>query len=531
MRGAIFYTGGIAFTSGIFLRSFFDIGGAGITLVLLVGIGCLLAWRITGHLQNSPLLVFGFVCCLLALGAARLHMPESQPSPLAAYEGVTTTLTGRIVREPEMREKVVHLYVVPDIEPKTRERILVTIDRFVYAKNPLVYGDMLSLEGELQKPEAFEADGGRVFDYPGYLKARGVQYTMRYASVTKVGHDERALVGMLYTQKEVFQKALRSIVPEPQSSLGEGVLLGVKRALPESLETTFRETGIIHIVVLSGYNVMIVVEALMYMLAFFFFPRTRMLMGTCAIVLFALFVGLSATVVRASIMAILLLIARGTGRVYAVLRALMLAAVGMLVVNPYLLVHDPGFQLSFLATLGLLLLSPPIEQRLSRVPQLLGMRSFVTATLATQVFVLPLLLYHTGTFSMVSVPVNVLVLPMVPVAMLATFLAGLAGIVSHTFGMAIGFFAHLALGYIIRVAELFGALPFAAFSMDAFPFWVVVLAYAALAYLIWRIRGGSLKKDDPVVNAYAGWTIEEEKEISPEARSASGESKSPLPFR
>jgi competence protein ComEC len=230
-------------------------------------------------------------------------------------------------------------------------------------------------------------------------------------------------------------------------------------------------------------------------------------------------------------MAILLLIARGTGRVYAVLRALMLAAVGMLVVNPYLLVHDPGFQLSFLATLGLLLLSPPIEQRLSRVPQLLGMRSFVTATLATQVFVLPLLLYHTGTFSMVSVPVNVLVLPMVPVAMLATFLAGLAGIVSHTFGMAIGFFAHLALGYIIRVAELFGALPFAAFSMDAFPFWVVVLAYAALAYLIWRIRGGSLKKDDPVVNAYAGWTIEEEKEISPEARSASGESKSPLPFR
>ncbi len=69
MRGAIFYTGGIAFTSGIFFRSFFDIGGTGVALVLLVGIGCLLAWRIAGHLQNSPLLVFGFVCCLLALGA------------------------------------------------------------------------------------------------------------------------------------------------------------------------------------------------------------------------------------------------------------------------------------------------------------------------------------------------------------------------------------------------------------------------------------------------------------------------------
>jgi len=149
-------------------------------------------------------------------------------------------------------------------------------------------------------------------------------------------------------------RSIEAVIPEPQVGLAEGLLLGVKQALGDELEVVFRKTGIIHIVVLSGYNVMLVVIFITYVLSYVLPYRARVPFGILAIVCFAVLVGLSATVVRASIMASLILFARATGRTYAVMRALCFAGVIMVLINPYLLVYDVGFQLSFLATLGLI---------------------------------------------------------------------------------------------------------------------------------------------------------------------------------
>jgi len=333
----------------------------------------------------------------------------------------------------------------------------------------------------------------------------------------------------LFVWKKKFMDSLELILPSPHSGLGEGILLGVKRALGEDLEEAFRKTGIIHIVVLSGYNILIVVSAMMYILAYFCRPKTRMVFGLAWIVSFALLVGLSATVLRASLMAALLLVAQATGRNYAVLRALMLAGVMMLLLNPYLLVYDIGFQLSFMATLGLILFSEYIEKRLTFMPDIIGLRGIATATIATQIVVLPLLLYHTGMLSIVSLVVNILVLPMVPVAMLLTFLTGILAMVSQTLGSLVGFLAYGSLNYIIKIAEFFGNLPLSAKTIDAFPFWIVVVAYALIAvWYIIKVKDDNYEVEGvEVQNDYDGWTIEEEK--SPETRSASGDSS--LPFR
>ena len=311
----------------------------------------------------------------------------------------------------------------------------------------------------------------------------------------------------LFTQKHTFQSAIENAILQPMAGLGEGVLLGVRGALPDDLESAFRTTGIIHIVVLSGYNIMIVVEWLTYVLAFFFGPRMRMVLGIIAIATFVLLVGASATAVRAGVMASLLLVARGTGRTYAVLRALFLAAVCMLIANPFLLVHDPGFQLSFLATIGLIVLASKIESYVVGIPERFGLRTIVTATLATQIFVLPLLLYQTGLFSVVSLVVNALVLPMVPVAMMLTFVTGVTGTILASVGLMFGFIASLSLSYIVWIAEVFAALPFAAFSVDAFPFWVVCVLYVGLALFLMRPRRGTNIDD---VSELASWTIEED---------------------
>ena len=542
MRGRFFYTIGIAFASGIFLRSFFDIGYAGIGFSFVLGVSFVCAWRIKTKGINSPLFLSSLFFIFLALGLLRLEMSEVSGSVFGEYEGEKVLFVGKIAREPEVRETNTHLYIDPtDIGNDSDELVLVTTDKFSNPGVGLAYGDTVYVEGTLELPESFETDTGRMFDYPGYLKARGIEYVVSFGKVTLEKEEEGTFLGALFRGKNTFMRTVEEAIPEPHAGLGEGVLLGVKRAIGKDLEQTFRETGIIHIVVLSGYNIMIVVECMTFVLAYLFRPRMQMVLGIGIILLFALLVGLSATVIRASMMAGLLLIARGTGRTYAVLRALIFAGVLMLIHNPYLLVHDPGFQLSFLATLGLILLSPPIESRLIYIPTMIGMRKFVTATLATQIFVLPLLLYQMGMFSAVAVLVNVLVLPMVPVAMLLTFLTGIFGMISSTLGLGIGYVTYLSLEYIIKVAEFFGSLPFASSQVGVFPFWVVLCTYGVmtvvLSVLLKNKDEGThiddlVPKKTETTNDYEGWTIVEEIpkiKKSVEAHNASTDSS--FPFR
>lgn len=527
MSNTHFYTIGVAFASGIFFRSFFYMGVADILFLLGVAFVCRVVWRHKAFGFVSPLFLTSLALITFALGALRLGVEESHVSLLEQYENEKIVLEGKVVREPEFREKAVHLYVAPAIEG-VDEYVLVTADKFAFTDSTLGYGDFVRVSGVVKKPEPFETDGGRTFNYSGYLRARNVMYTIPFANVV-VTEEVPSFTASLYDGKHSFVRVLEQAIPAPESGLGEGVLLGVKRSLGDDLEEVFRKTGIIHIVVLSGYNIMIVVEVIMYVLTALFFPRTRMFLGIGAVCIFSLLVGFSATVVRASLMAILLIVARCTGRVYAVLRALMLALVVMLLLNPYLLVHDVGFQLSFLATLGLILFSPLIEKWLTIIPTIIGIRSFATATLATQITVLPLLLYHTGMFSVVSLVVNVLVLPMVPVAMGLTFLTGTLGSFSSTLGTGIGFLAYLALTYIIEVAKFFGSFSFSAFTIEVFPFWIVLVSYVgiALGYMaLIRHETGKMEEENP----YADWVIEEEKE-KPTEGLQSNSSVGSFPFR
>lgn len=531
MSGVFFYSVGISYVSGIFLRSFFDVGYAGCGLVLIIGLALLFAWRIKTLGFDAPLFLVSLVFIFISLGMARLEYAERYVSPLAEYDGKEVVLEGAIVREPEFRESTIHLYVKPNSE-ESDEYVLVTTDRFLFTEEEISYGDTVHAEGTLKKPEVFATDGGRTFDYLGYLRTKNVHYMLPYADVIVEKGEAVSFISKLYDGKLSFMNAIESVIPEPASGLGEGVLLGVKRGLGENLERTFRETGIIHIVVLSGYNVMIVVEVMTYVLAFFFFPRTRMFLGIGLVGVFAILVGFSSTVVRASLMAILLIIARATGNVYAVLRALMLALALMLIWNPYLLVHDIGFQLSFLATLGLILFSLHIEKYLTYVPEKYGVRMFLTATISTQLAVLPILLYHTGLFSVVGVVVNVLVLPMVPIAMLLTFLTGATALLSGVLGAVCGFFGYLSLMYIIRIAEFFDALPFTSFSVDTFPFWIVIASYVLMGLgYVYLTREKQNKEENP----YADWVIEEEHDT--DTKESAGKllrnppADSPFPFR
>lgn len=513
MSGLFFYTGAAGFSIGVFLRSLYSFPKEAVLISLILSFTLAILWRRKQLPYVSLMFCMSVFFLFFSMGLFRVELSQWHDSSFDTYEGEEVVLEGVVVREPDVRESTQHLYVKVE---GSEERILVTADRFIEVS----YGDVVHVAGEVTQPESFETDLGRTFNYPGYLRARGVEYAMFFAEVEVVAHGEgNIIIASLLSLKHFFMDALEMFVPEPAAGLGEGLLLGVKRALGENLEEAFRRTGIIHIVVLSGYNVMIVAEAIMRLLSFVFLPRTRLVIGIVAITSFALMVGLSATVVRASIMAVLVLIARASGRITAILRTLVFAGVVMIALNPYLIAFDPGFQLSFLATLGLILLAPHIEKTFRLVPTKYQIREFVVATIATQIMVLPLLLYLMGQFSVVAVLVNVLVLPMVPIAMGLSFATGVVGYVVPFLGTLVGFIAHLSLMYIVVIATFFSALPFAAFSVPAFPFWIAVLLYALLAFVLWELHRREQGTAVVSTDALDEWTIVELAEVKSEIQS------------
>lgn len=510
MRNLFFYTSVTAFLLGVAIGTCTDVADVYVWWLLTVGLvlGCIGVGRSQVSAATTVLLG-GLTLVLVAAGMLRTSQFEnklqSQTFVMTDHEVV---LEGVVIREPERREKTTHVYI--EVQGQT---ILAYVDRYT----PVAYGDRVEVVGQLQQPEAFTTDVGRTFDYAGYLAAKGVTKVIYYPVLTV---QEAGLGNVffekIYKVKDAFRQQVQQSIVAPQSALGEGLLLGVNGVLGEQWEEIFRQVGIIHIVVLSGYNIMLVIIFVQYVLSYMLPYKARLVFGFGAIVTFAILVGLSATVVRASVMASILLLLQFSGSTYNVLRGLFLAGVLMLLWNPYLLIYDPGFQLSFLATLGLILLAPHIEKWVRFVPTVLSVREFLVATLATQLFVLPFLLYQIGEFSMVAVLVNVLVLPMVPVAMLLTFFTGLAGFISPTVAVLFGALAQVSLTYILRIAQLFAEIPYASFTVPAFSFWLVLVGYVLLGYGVYRVH-----KPVKAKIYLPGWTIEVEEVVRKRVMAAS----------
>jgi competence protein ComEC len=327
--------------------------------------------------------------------------------------------------------------------------------------------------------------------------------------------------------KHSFLNGLAATLPEPYASLAGGVVIGGKSGLGTELQNAFIRSGLVQIVVLSGYNVMVVAEWVMAALALTpLKKRWGAAAGAAAILIFVGIAGTTATALRAALMAFIALYARATGRSYSAGRALLFVVFLMLIWNPLYLVFDPGFGLSVAATAGLIWLAPIIETRLAALRmrkvsagrkifeskpsaatpthafrhegfERNALKNFspertsfwtnaVATTLAAQVAVLPLLLYDTGNLSLVAVPANLLTMPMVPLAMGLSALAGLAGVlfgkILPILGIVLAFPAYVANAYIIFIARGSSALPFAAFTLPPFPFWLALVAYAALIF-------------------------------------------------
>jgi len=501
MHPATVYVSGAGFLLGVALASHTDVGVPAFLFVFLlacaVAVGAAVNEAFCGGVSAYRTIgvTVALALFMMTLGIGRMILVENttKNDPLSPYIEHDITLRGVVSSEADIRDQWQWVTIAPDslnVRGETHDVSEAPRVRAALRHFPSVsYGETVRVSGTLESPKNFETETGRTFNYVGYLAADNIGYLMWYPDVSASGErGGNPVVSGLLTLKHSFKGMLQRMLPEPEAALANGILLGYKQALGETSEERFRDTGIIHIVVLSGFNVTIV--AIFIMWCFSFLPKNAArIAAIISIGLFAVLVGLGATVVRASFMAVLALFAPLIHRRYSIHRALLCAAVAMVAINPYVLVFDPSFQLSFVATLGLVYIGPIVQRGFQFLPAFVGFRDVVVATLSAQIAVVPLLFYVMGEVSVVSPIVNLLVLPIIPLAMLVAFITGLAGFVISVLASLLTVPTYLVLTYVFRVVEVFAALPFATISAPPFPFWVVGVVYVVLAGVVvwwWR---------------------------------------------
>lgn len=361
-----------------------------------------------------------------------------------------------------------------------------------------VYDEKIAFAGKISQPRNFKNDDGRSFDYVNYLAKEDIYLEIKSAQVSKgdiqiiatTSLERNTLTSSLYSIKRKFVGSLEKSLGDPHASLAAGLVVGEKSTLGKDLLDDFRKVGLIHIIVLSGYNITIIADALRKVLGFL--PRTSsIVVGCIGIVAFGLMVGGGATVVRSCLMASVALFGELIRRDYDVRRALAFAALIMLIENPRILLHDPSFQLSFLATLGLIAFAGPFEKKLTFVTEKLGMRSIVASTIATQIFVSPFILYLMGELSIIGMVVNLLVLPFIPFTMLIIAITGLSGMIFAPIAEVFSWLAHILLSYELFIVERFASLSFASIHVPKFSGIIVIAFYIALIVYFFMKKGFS----------------------------------------
>ena len=484
MRDKILFLSCFGFVLGVLIRSFVFVN---ISVILFLGI---LAFTIifffTLISKNKWGVISGIFILAFSLGLLRFHIADkSMPVFFEAQMDESVSLSGLVVDEPDFRENNQKL-TVEVVAGNEQTRVLVTVDFSEYFK----YGDSISFSGKLQKPENFVTDQGKEFDYVNYLRKDKIQYLMSYPEVEIIERGGGNFIKRaLFALKGKFLEKINYSIREPESLLMGGLILGERGAFDEDLRRALVDTGTIHIVALSGYNVTIVAEWIMKI--FSFLPTNFAFgAGVLGILLFVIMSGGGSTAIRAGTMAVLALVARATGRNYDVARALVLAGVIMIFLNPFVLVFDVSFQLSFIATMAVIFLAPRIEKYFSWVPERFKMRDIVSVTLAAYLFVLPFILYKMGNLSLVALPANILILPFIPFTMALGFFTGLAGIIFSPLSLPVGFVSYILLYYELAVVKFFASVPFAAFSIPNFPLTITILIYV---YFIYRLFWTDIK--------------------------------------
>lgn len=432
---------------------------------LLVGLclGVVAFWRRYVYLLLAVFVAGGLI------GLWRGNIDQQMLQPYKKLVGYTATVTGKVSEDADLGERGELILRLSDIR----------IDGHELIGSMWVSG---STDTEVKRSDIVTVRGKLSEGFGSFAAA------MYYADITKV---QRPVPGDVALQiRDGFADQVRKAVPEPEASLGIGYLVGQRRALPPELDEALKIAGLTHIVVASGYNLTILVR-----LARRLFARisryTALVASSGLVVSFIAITGMSPSMSRAGLIAGLSLVAWYYGRKFHPLVLLPFAAAITLLINPSYGWNDLGWQLSFAAFAGVMILAPLLQAYFFGDKKPGTVRQILGETIAAQVVTLPILVLAFGQFSNVAVVANLLVLPLVPLAMLLTFAAGIGAMLLPGLAEFVGMPVSLLLQYMVGVAQYAAALPWAQTTMELSVYVAVVfygILVAACGYMWYKTR-------------------------------------------
>jgi competence protein ComEC len=491
-----------AWLVGIFMHGWLQLPPIWSVVGAVVGIGLVIFAsfynRRYSHLPGQTLSIM-LPLCLTAfcLGALRLvsDTPSSEPGNLLYYANQgEVKIVGVVSGDPVYTERSgsYRLSVREIYFPQNAtEAKPVSGDLFVRSpvnprRNP---GDLLELSGKLEEPKEVTGDG---FPYRDWLARQGIFVSMSYpvSRLLATGQDFFVL-RWLSAINNSAQETILKFVPEQEGGLLVGILLGERVGITPELNEAFRNTGTSHIVAISGSNITIAIGLVTFVLGRFFRKRTTLVIALLVIAFYVVLVGASPSVVRAGLMGAFTIGGLLLGRDYEGLLGLEASALIMTAFQPRVL-WDIGFELSFVATLGLIIIARPLQEwsLVKNWPPLL--KEGLLITISAEMMTLPLAAFYFHQVSFVSLASNIMAVPALE-AIMATGLV--AVVVGWIFGgwlpllaVLFGYLAWIFLAYLITAVEFFGALPFAATSLPAFhPLWLFYY-YSILGLVLWVWR-------------------------------------------
>ena len=483
---AAIYISILGFALGVLFETFSNSSIFLLVFIVFVGIASFGAWNIFLDNRFAPRLSKNISRASLALcfviffflGALRYVTYSKTPDPTLSSTKGKVEITGFISEDPDVRQdKQLLTFRVEAINGQKvsgDNNILIEAGLFP-ARN---YGDEISVFGSLDSPRNFSDDTtGETFDYVTYLQKDRIYFVMYQPAINLIAKNKgNPIMSGLLSVKHMFVESVDRNINEPNASLVAAMVVGERHSVPQDILDMLRSVGIIHIVILSGYAITIIAESVRRFFSRFGF-RTSIILASVSIILFALMTGASAMVMRASIMALFAFLSKALSRKHDVVRALAFTIFLMILWNPMILVFDVSFQVSVIAVAGLIFISPIFEEKFTNIPKSFGFREIFISTMSAQLAVLPYLLYVTGSFSLFSVPANMLVLVVLPLTMFFGLLSGVVGLFSSILAFPFSAIAYFLTSYELFVAKIFSAIPFSSIIIPM-PFWVVVLIYA-----------------------------------------------------
>jgi len=475
----------LAFLGGIFLSSFFRLPQILIFGILILGIAL-----ISVLFKHKKLVIIGFCVLFLAFGiyryqSADLKFTNNDLRKLNDSDK-NIVLIGIVFSEPDVGEKNTKLIIKVGTLDEVPEqgKILITVKNYPEYQ----YGDKLEILGYLKTPSE-DING---FNYADYLKKEGIYSIIDFPETKFLGKNfGNPLIKTLLSFKNKFKEIARSFIPFPQEGFLEALVFGDEGNIPKDWIDKLNLTGTRHIAAVSGMNITIISSLIFsFALSVGFWRKQSFYLSVFLLSLYILMIGFPVSAIRAGIMAIIFMVAQYFGRLSSATRAIVFAAVLMLFFNPYLLRFDVGFQLSFLAILGMVYIGPNFTDLLKKFPNItvFSVRETLSATLAAQVFTLPILIYNFGRVSLISPIVNILIVPFLAPLTVLIFTFGILGIIFWGFGQILSWPVWFFLSYLTKVIDLFSKVPRASISIKGIHWIWLFLFYSLLGLAVIRLQ-------------------------------------------